>query len=106
MQGFHALDYDTAFFKIFNKVKSISSDFNFAYYPKNSLEDWDVFSNFYFFQDKGLHFFLKMQQDVLSFNTFIDRFFNKIAHDTIGFSSSFFPFFLDFQMVKPNLKNF
>ena len=106
MRSFHSLDYDTAFFKIFNKVKGISSNFNFVYYKKNSLEDWDVFSSFYFLQDKGLNFFLKMQQDVLSFNAFVDRYLNQTVRNSLGASSEFFPYFLDFQMVTPNMKNF
>lgn len=107
VQDFHALDYDTAFLKIFNRVKGISCQFNFLYYTKNVLEDWDVFNSFYFFQDKGLNFFLKMQQDVLAFNAFLDRFLKKMVQPGVpGDSSRFFPYFLDFQLVKPNLKNF
>ena len=98
-------------FDFFYKVKALSFNCNYVYFDKSIFEEGDVFSNFYFFQDKGSHFFLKMQRDVFSFNVFIDRFWKKnlkkkfksLSQNSVD---SMEHFFLDLQPVTTNIKNF
>jgi len=67
------LNLGNSLLDLLNRVNYLSSNFNYIFYkPKYGKP----FKTIYFSQDIGLHFFLKMQKDVMFYNFFIDKFYH------------------------------